>query len=116
MVTDLTRSGSPTWKLGEWRRVTTWVSAHPGAHTNEEVCEATRTAGRTVRSILSAADGREFVTLAEDAGIGIAAWADEAEEGTRRLESQIREMQARVERRRAWLAANPLPRRQGRFD
>lgn len=56
--------------------------------------------GRTLRAILSAADGVAFVLASGDAGVFVAETWSQAEPYTRRLLSQARRMADRAERRR----------------
>lgn len=80
--------------------------------TAEDAVLATGIPGRTVRAILSDADGVEFVLRLGDGGIGIATCVEEAAHGTASLDSHARTLGERVSRRRSYTEAN-LPRVQG---
>ena len=56
--------------------------------------------GRTVRQLLSDVDGQEMLLAGGNEGVWVASLPDEAEEFTRRMESQIGAMAERVRRRR----------------
>src|SRR5690348_10133380 len=104
-------AGGSEYSEAEYRRVVSNILAHPTRRTAEEISLATRVDGRTIRAIVSDADGVEFVlTLGE--GIGVATCTDEAHEGTRRLRSQATKMLERAARRDGWAQAN-LPTLQG---
>lgn len=97
------------------RRVLADLAVYEGAHrrtTVEQISERTGVAGRTVRQILSDADGVTVLLAGDDAGVYVAAYAEDADRLTRRLESQARRMNERAERRRGY-ADRELPRRQG---
>jgi len=111
-----TGSGSREYTPGEYQRVVSFMANLAGSTTYEQVAQATGVGGRTVRAVLSAADGVVFVLSIEGDGVSLATSQDEAEHATRRLHSQARAMVERAERREAW-AAQHLPRWQQRmFD
>lgn len=109
---DRRGSGSRDYEEGEYRRVVeamrSWHVGPAGAVKREDLSREVNVEGRTVRSILSEADGVEFVLGDGDDGTFVAETAEDAESATRRLESQARKMQARASRRRAF----DLPRLQ----
>jgi hypothetical protein len=80
--------------------------------TVEDLVARTDVPGRTVRAILSDADGVELL-LGSAAGYFVCEFADDGDPLTRSLRSQIAAMSARVERRERY--AVELPRRQGRL-
>lgn len=85
-------------------------ASHGAPVTVEDLVAHTGVAGRTIRQILSDADGVHLL-LGGGAGYFIAEFADDADSLTNALKSQIATMTARVERRDRYGLA--LPRRQG---
>ena len=78
------------------------VGGYGEALTVERISDATGIAGRTVREVLSAADGVDVLLGGDGQGYRLAADPSDAERLTLRYESQLRRMAERVERRRAW--------------
>lgn len=68
--------------------------------------------GRGERNLVSQLDGVAFLLGEWNTGYYTAEWQEEAEAGNHRLESQINEMTERLERRREYLEAHPLPKKQ----
>lgn len=105
---DITRRGENSYDSGQWaavieclRRATTYL-------TTVDIAQKTGIPGRTVRAILSDADGVEFLLAGGDDGYKVAAIGEEGDSLTARLSSQVTTMLARLERRRKF----PLSRRQ----
>jgi malonyl CoA-acyl carrier protein transacylase len=113
-MTDITRSGGRDYTEQEYRRVVDYVTTAGRVLGNDEIASALSIGGRTVRAILSDADGVEFVLSIGDAGIVIAGSVDESERGTARLRSQARNMNDRADRRERW-AQTHLARVQARM-
>lgn len=67
---------------------------------------------RGQRNLVSQLDGVAFLLGEWNTGYYIAEFAEEATAGDHRMQSQIEEMGERIERRRAYLAAHPLPSKQ----
>lgn len=73
-----------------------------GAKNVEAVTARTGVAGRTVREIVSAADGNHFCLGGSGNGYALANDATEAQRLTARLQSQVNRMQSRIDRRLAF--------------
>lgn len=68
-----------------------------------QLAEATKLSGNTIRAIVRAADGVEFVLGASSQGYKVATTALEAERGTWKLTSQILSMKQRAKRRNKYV-------------
>ena len=109
-------SGPRTYTDAEYDRVVSYfLSVCIEATTIEQVALATGLGGRTVRAVLSEADGREFLMGGNDVGVFMCDHGDHdaAERWSARLRSQITRMTDRLARRRGF--AEGLPHQQGRF-
>lgn len=97
-------SGGRDYSPAQYRLVVDAIKAIPDGHavTVELVSNATGVPGRTVREVISAADGVDILLGGEGNGYRRATCPSDAERLTRRYESQVRRMAERVERRRAW--------------
>lgn len=94
--------GSATYGLAEYRRVVTAFLAHPGPVTAAQLHDETGVSGVTLRQIMAAADGVEFLLGGSGAdGYCQAKTAEDARRLTARFTSQIGRMADRVKRRRA---------------
>ncbi len=85
--------------------------------TMERLCDASGLDGigsRAVRAIISDCDGVDFVVSFGDDGVYVIEYAEQADRGTRRLRAQATAMDARAERRQAFVEKN-LRRRQERM-
>lgn len=105
-------SGPRDYELSDYRGLVEWFRRYEGWATAEEIQRATGLSGRTSRSILSDADGVEFVVELGDRGYRLCTSWEAADRTTSRLESQAREMRLRAERRRTF-ADQHLERVQG---
>ncbi len=94
-------NGSRSFDPDQRRAVVQALLAASGPLSVEELADLTGVPGRSVRAIVSAADGESFV-LGGDmrGGYVVAATLEDAERLSRRLGSQIREMARRLARRR----------------
>lgn len=113
--------GSRDIEPDQIRRVQQYIEANldgkaQARHTSE-ICLDLAIGGRELRAATHAldgttgSDGRPLVITSGDLGIYRARFAEEALEGTRRMEAQARRMLERVSRRQA--ATEDLPRLQG---
>ena len=112
-MTDATRSGSRAYTAMEAEKVVAYLLANPGRHGVEGLTATLGVDGRTIRQIISDADGVNFIALVSNDGIGICRFQDEVESGTNRLLSQVEQMQCRIQRRRSFNEGADLPRLQG---
>lgn len=113
MSWDQRGQGSREYTPEEYRRVVAHLRRNGQEVVRyEDLSRELGVLGRTLRAILSDADGVEFVLLTGDAGVACAGWLEEAERGTARMRSQARRMLERAERRERWAAAH-LARQQG---
>jgi len=118
MPTDATRTGSRE-ATPEQRAdlVQTLKRRHVGLGarvTVEDLAAQTGIPGRTIRAIVSEADGVEFCVGGGDEGLYLAESFEEAEGMTGRLFSQAMRMRERAQRRLEYARKN-LPRRQGQL-
>jgi hypothetical protein len=97
-------SGSKTYSPQDAQRLTD-VLKRMGPTTVEDLADLLNMGGRAVRQILSDLDGVAFLLGGDDDGVLSCEWADEGDHKTRRLASQIKNMQERVERRERYAAA-----------
>jgi hypothetical protein len=108
---DRRGSGSRDFEDGEYHRVVAELREyHQGEEhlvRTEDLARLCRVEGRALRAILSEADGHEFVLAWGDSGLYVAESQEDAEPGTRRLESQARRMAERAERRRQFMEQLP---------
>ena len=105
-MTDITRTGSREYTPEEYQRVVEFIASAPGALGNDDISRILGIGGRTLRAIISDADGIEWVVSIGDSGISLAGSAEDADAGTRRLVSQATAMLERAQRRRQWADAN----------
>ena len=99
-------SGGSEYTADQYGKVVAFLEEQTRMVTAEDICSATGVGGRTVRAILSDADGVDFVLILGDGGYGVASSIDEVEPGSRRLASQARRMAERAERRDQYAARN----------
>src|SRR5262245_57317864 len=104
MPTDITRRGSREYSSDEYSKVVQSLRDAICSLNTDELAKITGIPGRTVRAVISAADGVEFVLAGGDEGYRIAARAEETDALNARLESQARKMLERVARRKAFTA------------
>lgn len=113
-MTDLTRSGSRDYDDKQHDRVISTfkhmcsIGAVPVQA--EELARICGMGGRTVRQIITDADGIEFLLGGGDDGYSIATYREDAAALTRRIKAQAMTMLERVQRRE--LAQETLERRQ----
>lgn len=106
-------AGGRTYTAAQGRSLSAALKLHEGptqAVTVEELAMATGVNGRAVRQFLSDYDGVWFLLGGGDDGYFVCEWADDGDGFTRRVASQIKTMQERVDRRRQY--AGTLPRKQ----
>jgi hypothetical protein len=110
-------AGASVYHGDEYRRVVAYLAEQDcpeRARLVEELARLTRLESRTVRAIISDADGAiGVVAFTERNAVYLAQSAEEAERYTRKLEAQIATMASRVARRQR--ATIRLPRAQGRL-
>ena len=108
--------GSNAFNAAELAAVRAHICAVP-SHAPETVATIANALGwadgRLVRAILSWLDGREVLLGGHNEGYFCCESADQGDQLTAALDSQLRRMQERVERRRTF--ADGLPRWQGRL-
>jgi len=115
---DRRGQGSREYTDDQWAAV---VGTMKGRHigpvfriTTEALAAETDVPGRTIRAILSDADGAEFCLGGGDDGLYIAESYEETTSITGRLFSQASRMRERAQRRHDYAGKN-LPRRQGQL-
>lgn len=114
--------GGPSFNAQEAQRVKRiLIDRHVGRLNATSTARLTDAAGfkdngRTVRAILSALDGVEFIlAMPSDGNLYICEFEEEVERTTRQLRSRARKMNERADRRDALQGSYPLPRRQLSF-
>lgn len=102
MPTDITRRGSRDYDNQQHDRVIAafhQLCRNGNAIQVEDLAHMSRVPGRTVRQIMTDADGVEFLLGGGDEGYRIAEWQEDAAVLTRRLRSQAFTLMERVQRR-----------------
>ncbi len=109
--------GPRNYELAERERVLTTMATAQGedkALAIDVIASLTGLEARTVRAILSEADGVAFVlAYTDDQRVYLAQWREEADRYTTKLEAQVRTMRDRMTRRST--LSSSLPYRQGRL-
>lgn len=107
--------GTRSYELYERQRILTSMKSAVGVDNAVSIDQLATENGleaRTVRAILSEADGVDFVlAYTDDQRVYAAEWREDAEGYSMKLESQVRTMRDRLARRQT--KADQLPRRQG---
>lgn len=97
-------SGARSFDDDQYRRVVEAIRR--GSGTVEQITLATGVPGRTVREIVSAADGVDILLGGDGNGYRLAETREDSERLSSRLESQAQRMYARVARRRGYAVRN----------
>lgn len=103
-------SGGRSYTAAQGRALSAALKAHCGrdqATTIEALADATQVNGRAVRQFLYDYDGTWFLLGGGDEGIYLCEWADEADSLSRRIRSQIKTMQHRLDRREQFAITLP---------
>ena len=114
--TGRAHAGSSIPTAQETARVIAQMREHVGRSnrtTLDDLTAQTGVPGRTIRAILSVADGKDFLLVMTQSLLYVAEFQDEAEHTTRQLRSRARKMNARADRRD--VLAQGLSRQQGSF-
>jgi hypothetical protein len=109
MPTDNSRSGSRDFTDGQLDLVVSTFRTLSTPHTIDQISSMTGIPGRTVRSIIAARDGIDFLVAGGDSGLMPSGTAEESESMTARLDSQAQQMFSRVSRRRKYARENLRP-------
>lgn len=101
------------WTTAQVQAVIDELSSHLGKRNPITATQLEATLGVNVdrgeRNLVSELDGIRLLLGGWNNGYYVAEWAEEAEEGDRRMRSQIASMQDRLDRRLAYRADHPLP-------
>lgn len=109
MPTDNSRSGSRDFTRDQLDYVAVVFLTLKSPRSIDEISSMTGISGRTVRAIIAARDGIDYLVAGGDSGLMPAATAEDAESMTNRIESQARQMFERVGRRRKYALEHLRP-------
>jgi hypothetical protein len=109
MATDNSRSGSREFSDQQLNSVVSLFSQLSYPRSIDSISAMTGVPGRTVRAIIAARDGIDFLVAGGDSGLMPAGTSEESESMTNRLDSQASQMRDRVARRRKYARERMIP-------